>query len=322
MEFEKVSIIVPIYKAELYLDRCVESIVNQTYSNLEIILVDDGSPDNCPVMCDEWAKKDNRITVIHKQNSGVSATRNAGLDAISGDYFMFADSDDYLDADMVEFLLKLAKDNDAQMSRCGFYVDYEDGRQENSFKQQNDVVCMDYNQQIADLVIAGHVSGVLWNKLYKTDTFADVRFDTHFDCNEDMLFNYDALSKNIKTAYKDDAKYHYFVHDGSVTKSEFGEGALSVIWAKQKIMEAEKDNEALKPYLIKGYIISCFVILSGIIRHQKCLDRYDYLRQEILKYKKDILSSSMYSKFYKVKTLILILCPTLYNKIISKQQGI
>ena len=106
-----ISVIVPVYKVEKYLDRCVESIVNQTYTNLEIILVDDGSPDNCPKMCDDWAKKDSRIKVIHKENGGLSSARNAGLDFMTGEYLFFVDSDDFITNDAI-FLLLSALQND------------------------------------------------------------------------------------------------------------------------------------------------------------------------------------------------------------------
>ena len=101
---ELVSIIVPVYKVEKYLDKCIESIVGQTYENLEIILVDDGSPDNCPAMCDRWAEKDSRIKVIHKENGGLSSARNAGLDACTGEYIYFLDSDDYIAENCIEML--------------------------------------------------------------------------------------------------------------------------------------------------------------------------------------------------------------------------
>ena len=97
----KISVIVPVYKVEEYLDRCVKSIVEQTHKNLEIILVDDGSPDNCPMMCDKWAEKDSRIKVIHKKNEGVSAARNIGLDNAKGEYIGFVDSDDYLEKEAI-----------------------------------------------------------------------------------------------------------------------------------------------------------------------------------------------------------------------------
>ena len=121
-----ISVIVPVYKVENFLDRCVESIVGQTYENLEIILVDDGSPDNCPAICDNWAKKDGRIKVIHKENGGLSSARNAGLDVVTGEYFGFIDSDDWIEKDFFEFLITNALKENADISRCGLYLDYED----------------------------------------------------------------------------------------------------------------------------------------------------------------------------------------------------
>ena len=108
MKNELITIIVPVYKVEKYLDRCVQSIVDQTYTNLEIILVDDGSPDNCPKMCDEWAKKDKRIKVIHKQNGGLSDARNAGLEKAKGKYVGFVDSDDYVAPNCFKILTVLS----------------------------------------------------------------------------------------------------------------------------------------------------------------------------------------------------------------------
>lgn len=113
-ESTKCSCIVPIYNVEKYLPQCIESILNQTHSNFELILVDDGSPDNCGKICDEYEKKDNRIAVIHKKNGGVSAARNAGLDAATGEYICFSDSDDWLEKDYIEYLLNLSIENDAE----------------------------------------------------------------------------------------------------------------------------------------------------------------------------------------------------------------
>ena len=128
MKDELITVIVPVYKVEKYLDRCVQSIVDQTYTNLEIILVDDGSPDNCPKMCDEWAKKDKRIKVIHKQNGGLSDARNAGLEKAKGKYVGFVDSDDYISPIMYEKLYKCIIDNQADMAMCGFSTVDEKGK--------------------------------------------------------------------------------------------------------------------------------------------------------------------------------------------------
>ena len=119
----KISVIVPVYKVEEYLDRCVKSIVEQTHKNLEIILVDDGSPDNCPAICDSWAEKDRRIKVIHKENGGLCSARNAGMDIATGDFIGFVDSDDVIDCDMYQLLIENAVSSGADISRCGIFID-------------------------------------------------------------------------------------------------------------------------------------------------------------------------------------------------------
>ena len=157
-----ISVIVPVYKVENFLDRCVESIVGQTYENLEIILVDDGSPDNCPAMCDKWAEKDGRIKVIHKENGGVSSARNAALDIVSGDYICFVDSDDWIDPGMYEFLYKNSQKYDADISCCGIFDDYDDGRQtyygieytdENGKPQYFDVCAISFEEAVGIFAI-------------------------------------------------------------------------------------------------------------------------------------------------------------------------
>ena len=123
---ELISVIVPVYKVELYLNDCVSSIVNQTYRNLEIILVDDGSPDNCGMMCDIWAQKDSRIRVIHKENGGLSSARNAGLDFVQGEYIGFVDSDDMIRPEMYEILLNALRGSEKKIACCYAGWDHRD----------------------------------------------------------------------------------------------------------------------------------------------------------------------------------------------------
>ena len=120
-----ISVIVPIYNVEKYLQKCVDSIINQTYKNLEIILVDDGSPDNCPKMCDDYAEKDSRIKVVHKENGGLSDARNVGMEVATGEYVSFIDSDDYISLDFYETLLETIVDNDSDVVECGVVKFYE-----------------------------------------------------------------------------------------------------------------------------------------------------------------------------------------------------
>ena len=117
---ELISVIVPIYKVEDYLDRCIQSLVNQTYKNLEIILVDDGSPDDCPRICDEWEKRDQRIKVIHKENGGLSDARNAGMKVMVGAYVSYIDSDDWIAQDMYQKMINAIKKNNADICECAF----------------------------------------------------------------------------------------------------------------------------------------------------------------------------------------------------------
>ncbi len=117
-----ITVVVPVYKVEKYIDRCVTSIINQTYKNLQIILVDDGSPDNCGKICDEYAKKDNRIEVIHKENGGLSDARNAGINIAKGKYIAFVDSDDYVANDYIEYMYKILKKENAKISICELQI--------------------------------------------------------------------------------------------------------------------------------------------------------------------------------------------------------
>ena len=121
-----ISVIVPVYNVEAYLDKCISSIVNQTYRNLEIILVDDGSPDNCPAMCDAWAKKDSRIRVIHKLNGGLSDARNAGMTVTTGELMAFVDSDDWIDVHYIEYLYNALRQSNADISACDLREVYDD----------------------------------------------------------------------------------------------------------------------------------------------------------------------------------------------------
>ena len=127
MTKELISVVLPIYNVENYLDRCINSIVHQTYDNLEIILIDDGSPDSCPQKCDEWAKKDNRIKVIHKKNAGLGMARNTGIENASGEYLCFCDSDDYIDLETINKAYEVAKKNNADIVTFGINEVSSDG---------------------------------------------------------------------------------------------------------------------------------------------------------------------------------------------------
>lgn len=310
-----ISVIVAVYNTEKYLDRCVEGIVAQTYKNLEIILVDDGSYDNCPAMCDAWAKRDNRIRVIHKENDGQANARNSGLEIMTGDYVLYVDSDDFVEPDMIEFLYTLITESNADISRCGFYLDYEeDGRTESASADQS-VRCPDSTEVMIDLLSGSHISGVVWNKLYRADLVKGCPFEKADGCSEDLLYNYRLFKNNPKLVFCDKPKYHYFINNQSITNSKFGYGAFAIIRAKNIILDELSDNEALRAYAVKSYILSAFIVLTGCIKNNGCMDRYDELRNGILSHKREIFFSGMYSKMDKLKTLILLISSKLFNKL-------
>lgn len=171
-----VSIIVPIYKVEPYLQRCIDSIVNQTYTNLEIILVDDGSPDNCPQICDEYAAKDNRIVVIHKENGGLSDARNAGLDICKGEYISFVDSDDWIVLNYIEVLLSIITKENADIT-IGNHKKVGESN-EIDFCKKNDEYKVLNSYQALENLFGEHALNftVSWGKLYRAQLWTELRF--------------------------------------------------------------------------------------------------------------------------------------------------
>ncbi len=310
MAQELISIIVPVYRTEQYLDRCIESIVSQTYKNLEIILVDDGSPDNCPQMCDEWAKKDNRIKVIHKENGGVASARNTGIENSTGEYIGFVDGDDYIEIDMYKTLIENLELSNAEISVCGYHINDETDVNANI----RDVSQFDALKKIC---MGDYKYGVLWNKLYKREVVNGIKMPS-LKCCEDLLFNYYTF-KNAKIIVECDSKlYHYMQNESSIVHGSFSIGAFDAVYSKEMILKEEKNTE-LEDYAVRGLISSCFVVLSGVIQSGKFKEKYEYLRNYIVKYKKTIFKSNLYTGNDKIKTFLLWLFPSFYNYLIERK---
>lgn len=211
-----VSIIVPVYRVEPYLNRCIESIVQQTYEQLEIILVDDGSPDNCPAMCDAWAEKDSRIKVIHKSNGGLSDARNAGLKIAAGDYIAFVDSDDWIHEQYIIQLYRAAKKHHVEIAACDIRVVYG---QEQQPILANPVVQVYETEKALETLIHGDVfRAVVWNKLYHRTLLHGEQFETG-RYHEDEFFTYRIMGKVQKMAFVHVPLYYYFQRAGSIMDS-------------------------------------------------------------------------------------------------------
>ncbi len=234
----RISVIVPIYKVESYLNRCVESIVNQTYQNLEIILVDDGSPDNCPKVCDEWSIKDSRIKVIHKKNGGLSDARNAGMEIASGKYISFIDSDDYISLDFFETLLSIMEKENSDIVECNVVKFYEDGRYE-KYSDDLAVTTFDTESALSGLIAENPFHQHVWNKLYKTQLVKDIPYAVG-KLNEDEFWTYQVFGRAQKVSKINKTMYYYFQRNSSIMGESYNIRRLDALEGKanrQKYIE-------------------------------------------------------------------------------------
>ena len=209
-----ISIIVPIYKVEKYLNQCVESIVNQTYRNLEIILVDDGSPDDCGAMCDAWAAKDGRIRVIHKENGGLSYARNAGMTAATGELIGFVDSDDFIAPEMYQFLYDHMTENECDISACGVQMVWED-RTSPQMLTNHGCYILDSQSAMQAIIDESSLKQPVWYKLYKTALVKDILFPVG-KYHEDVFWSYQVVACASMVSVFDTPCYYYTQRSGSI----------------------------------------------------------------------------------------------------------
>lgn len=307
----KISVIVPVYKTEGLLDRCVESIVGQTYKNLEIILVDDGSPDNCPAMCDEWAEKDSRIRVIHKENGGVSSARNAALDIATGDYIGFVDSDDWIEPEMYSSLIQKISESGKNIALCSYYaVEISGERYECRCVVDKEV--LDKDDYFRFIVLGGD-GGYIWNRLYDADILKEVRFDEDIWYSEDLLFNFKTAQKSNGAAILDKIEYNYVQKRIKEQAWVMNDHSFDSMTAFEIMLSYKDIPEDVYDCCLRGYAAAAFTLLSGVLTNEKYFYKYDDIRSAILNFKKRILYSKKYPLKYKVKTLALWLCPGFYN---------
>lgn len=249
-----ISIIVPVYNVEEYLNRCIESIICQTYNNLEIILVDDGSPDNCPAMCDKWTEKDKRIKVIHKENDGVGMARNSAIDIASGEYIMFVDSDDYIALDAVEALYERLISDKSDFA-IGKHIDvYDDGIENGGFCSWMQDAVMDKKEVLSHFDVVKYFPIISCSKLFKKSIFDDIRYPK-LSCGEDMWLFSDILDKCNKISVVNKDVYFYYQRDNSAVHSKNEKAKLDTVVATIKLMMYFIENDAwysAKCWFIRG----------------------------------------------------------------------
>lgn len=273
---ELISVIVPVYNVEKYLEKCVQSICQQTYQNLEIILVNDGSPDQCGLLCDELAKKDSRIKVIHKVNGGLSDARNAGIDKASGKYIMFIDSDDYINIRMIEKLHHCLTENSADMSICQFKYVYENDIVDiHEALEDGEVHVFDAPEHIENLFNERNLQTVVaWNKLYKKELWDRLRYPKG-KIHEDEFVIHHLLNLCSKVVYLD-MKLHYYLQRSS--------SIMGISYSLKRLQGVEALLERVHFY--KGTPFE----LKARYRYLQVLIENFYLVKEHYPTRKDLLS--------------------------------
>lgn len=218
---KKISIIVPVYNVEKYVEKCIQSLINQSYKNIEIILVDDGSNDRSNKIIDEYAKVDSRILTIHQKNKGVSAARNAGLKVATGEYVGFVDPDDYVDYQMYETMLKKIELNMSDLAVCGFSKVTELSDKEEIFEIKDELLspkkCV---EDLFDFRGGYAIKPSVWNKLFRRDKIGDLKFDENIGISEDLKFVVQYILKCNSIVYVKQAFYKNLQRDGSITRSK------------------------------------------------------------------------------------------------------
>lgn len=318
MEQPKVTVVIPIYNVEKYLDRCVESIVSQTYENLEILLIDDGSPDRCPQMCEEWAKRDSRITVIHKTNAGLGMARNTGIENATGEYICFFDSDDYVDHRIIQKCILSALENRSDVVIFGYANVFEDGRVENMKMKLPRTVFKD--EQICDQLLPGMYTydmgfGIsAWGKLFRLGSIVEnnLRFKSEREIiSEDAFFALEYYPKVRTVSIVNQPLYFYYKRGDSLSRGykkerqhkndEFIRVSLDYI-AQENLSNNVKSHIVARYHMYTAATIKQLLV-SGISPKNKKQELDDILRSETLR--KTV--SCKVLRLHKAKLAVLLL---------------
>ena len=267
-----ISIIIPIYNVSDYLERCVKSVQKQSYTNLEIILVDDGSTDNSGAICDDLGKDDDRIKTIHQNNMGLAGARNTGIDACSGDYICFVDSDDYVHPDYVRYLLKICVDNNCEIGICGhFPTDKMESFHEVNWDEK--AIVYDKKQIFDSFYSDMHVPIVIaWNKIYSRQCIGNIRYDAGY-IHEDEGTTFKFMYNASKIAYGKERLYYYFDRADSITGQSYSKKRLDILKAYENRIEFYHDHNEHE-YFDR----ECQFYLSEILSHYYKV--YHYLQKD------------------------------------------
>lgn len=321
----KLSIIVPVYNVEPYLRRCIDSILAQTFTDFELILVDDGSPDNCPAICDEYAEKDPRIVVIHKQNGGLSDARNAGLDIARGEYIGFVDSDDFIHKQTYEIAINAARKYNADIVQWKWvpYSLLSEINGDIEFASDANVVEIIDLPNIAESYypqICYKVNASIWNKLYVRKIFEKIRFPKGL-IYEDYHITLQILDRAQKLVITEEKLYYYYQRTGSIMHEEYSSRCFSAC-----IVLSKHVDYFLKKSIPNQLFYAAHEYLDYYTRHMLMVHyRYKQYKKDFAPYRRQYLGKLRYIIFNptvcrmkKLMALMLVISPKIAYKICRK----
>ncbi len=267
MNNPKLSIIIPVYNIEAYLPRCLDSILCQTFSDFEIIIVDDGSKDSSGIIADTYKQKDSRIRVIHKENGGVSTARFEGIKTAKGEFIGFVDGDDIIEPDMYSVLIDNAEKYNADISHCGYKMVFPDGRVD-YYYNTNRLIEQDNQQGLIDLLKGDFIEPGLCIKIYKSDLVKNIVLndiiDSSIKINEDLLMNYYLFRQSEKSIYIDKCLYHYMVHKNSAATSVINKNKICDPLKVLNILDNETSETSVLNKIVKARLARLLVYTSTL----------------------------------------------------------
>ncbi|MBQ7288602.1 MAG: glycosyltransferase [Clostridia bacterium] len=314
MENPLITVIVPVYKVEPYLERCVKSVINQTYENLEIILVDDGSPDNCGNMCDAFAKQDPRIRVVHKENGGLSSARNAGLDVATGKYIGFVDSDDWIEPDMYAQLYSLLSLHNVKIAACGFRCDFPSGKTvyiNRDYPANKEIEVFSKTDALRELILARKITNSVCDKLFEKSLFQTFRF-TQGIVNEDFEMMPLCVEAAESVVFCPSPFYHYMMTAESITRGAFKESRFTETDISRRHLQFYKEKyPSLYAYALAKHIGLCLIIIDDASKDRAFSEKRASLIKEVKSFKISDFFKVL-DKKSKIKFLLLKINVRLY----------
>lgn len=330
MDREKISVIVPAYNIEKYISRSLDSILNQTYQPIEIVVVDDGSTDGTPEILDDYAREHENIVVIHRKNGGVFTARLDGLEKATGTWIGFVDGDDEIEPDMYGLLLSNAKQHKADISHCGYQMMFSDGRVDRYYGTGRCVV-QNHDQGVVDLLRGRMVEPGLWNKLYRRELFSflgSVTLDHSIKINEDLLLNYYLFQQSKCSVFEDRCCYHYMIRANSASTSIINESKLRDPTKVLKTILDDNKPESLIYKITLSRLCARLITVATMEAGDNPTLTRPYIktaRKELRKRLVEVIKCDCCSKKLKCMTLWSAILPSSYgeiHKLYAKIKGI